>query len=100
MNDLAVRLFLGCARTAHNLHCAVVKKINGGRCYWQGRVFGKPSGGGESGGELFKARGKCWHGAIATKAPRFALGIDHEGARIRAHQHGAFGPDSFRLTGE
>lgn len=98
MYDLAVRLFLGCARTAHNLHCASFNKIRGGRCYWQGRVFGKPSGGGESGGELLKARGKSAHGAIPPGAARFALGVDHRGAYIKAHQRGAFGPDSFVLT--
>ena len=100
MGDLAGRLFLLFARAAHNLHSALGKKIRGGRCYWQGRVFGKPSGGGESGGELFKARGKCGHGAIAPKAARFALGVDHTGAYIKASQRGAFGPDFFRLTGE
>ncbi len=98
MYDLAVRIFFGCARAAHNLYSALRKKIRGGRCYWQGRVFGKPSGGGESGGELFKARGKCGHGAIAPKAARFALGVDHRGAYIKAHQRGAFGPDFFVLT--
>lgn len=98
MYDLAVRIFLGCARSAHNLHSALVKKIKGGRCYWQGRVFGKPSGGGESGGELFKARGKCGHGAIAPRAARLALGVDHRGAYIKERQRGAFGPDFFVLT--
>lgn len=98
MGNLAGRMFLLFARAAHNLQYALVKKIKGGRCYWQGRVFGNPSGGGESGGELLKARGKCGHGAIAPKAARFALGVDHRGAYIKAHQRGAFGPDSFVLT--
>ena len=102
MGNLAGRMLLSFARAAHGFKCAVVKKIRGGRCYWQGRVFGKPGGGGESGGEsggeLLKARGKCGHGAIAPKAARFALGVDHRGAYIKAHQRGAFGPDSFVLT--
>lgn len=100
MGDLAGRLFLFCARAAHNLHCASFNKIRGGRSYWQGRVFGKTCGGGESGGELLKARGKSAHGAIPPKAARFALGVDHTGAYIKAHQRGAFGPDSLVLTGE
>ena len=84
--------------TAHNLQSALVKKIRGGRRFWQGRVFGRSGGLGESGGEFLKARGKSAHGAIAPKAARFALGVDHRGAYIKAHQRGAFGPDSFVLT--
>lgn len=75
-------------------------KIRGGCRFWHGRVIGKPGGAGESGGELLKARGKSVHGVNPPKAARFALGIDRNGARIKAHPRGAFGPDSLVLTGE
>ena len=88
---------LGLLRIIRTLSAA---KIRGGRSYWQGRVFGKPSGGGKGGGELLKARGESAHGVNPPKAARFALGVDHTGAFIKAHQRGAFGPDSFVLTGE
>lgn len=60
---------------------------------------GKPCSGGEGGGESREARAKFNHGE-PPKAARYALGIDHEGVRIKAHPRGAFGPDSFALTGE
>ena len=60
---------------------------------------GKPCSGGEGGGESREARAKFNHGE-PPKAARYALGIDHEGVRIKAHPRGAFGPDSFALVGE
>lgn len=100
MGNAAGWLFFLGVRSEHNLHSAVLMKIRGGRGYWQGRVIGKPGCTGESGGESFKSRAKSGHGVNPPKAARFALGIDHEGARIKAHPQGAFGPGSFVLTGE
>lgn len=99
MGNLAVWLFFLAVHTADNLYSAFCGKIRAGRGYWRGWVFGKTGGGGESGGESLKAGGKSFHGVKPPKAARFALAIDHEGARIKAHQRGAFGPDSFVLTG-
>lgn len=84
---------------AHNLYSATVKKIGGGREYWRGRVFGLDAGK-ASGGESCGAGCQFDHGANPPKKARYALAIDHEGARIRAHLSGRFGPSSFVLTGE
>lgn len=100
MRNLAGWIFFLGVRSAHNLYSAFCGKIRAGRGYWRGRVFGKTGGGCESGGESIEAGGKSFHGVKPPKAARFALAIDHEGARIKAHQRGAFGPDSFVLTGE
>lgn len=80
--------------TAHNLHSGAYGKLRGGRVYWAGRVLGK--GGKAIGGESFGS--VVQHGVNPPKAARFALGVDHRGAYIKAHQRGAFGPDSFVLT--
>ena len=94
VHDAIMRL---CA-TAYNFHSAAVGKVRGGVVYWRGRVFGEcgEAGGGESGGAVVKL---C-HGVVPPKKARFALGIDHEGVRVKAHLGGMFGPSSFVLKGE
>ena len=54
---------------------------------------------GAGGGENIKA-GVKFHGVKPPQAARYALSIDHEGVRIKAHLAGRFGPSSFVLTGE
>lgn len=85
MHDLAVRLFLGFARTAHNLYCALLKSSK--------------AGGGESGGGRGKG-GAGFHRVKHPKKARFTVGIDHEHAYIKATEKGMYGPSSFVLTGE
>ena len=75
----------------------IICSVQAGRAYWRGRVW-QSSGRGESGGKSLKARVKFDHGANPPKAARYALGIDHIGARIKAHHRGLLGPDFFVLT--
>jgi len=55
--------------------------------------------GGESGGAGVKGGG-IFHGGKPPKKARFTVGIDHEGAYIKATDAGMYGPSSFVLTGE
>ncbi len=86
-----------CLRIAHNLH-TLARKGRGGVEYWRGAVFGGNCGG-ASGGKV-GGSGVKFHGGNPPKAARYALAIDHEGARFKAHLSGRFGPSSFVLTGE
>lgn len=75
----------------------IICRAQAGREYWRGRVW-QSSGRSESGGKSHEARGQFDHGANSPKAARYALGIDHKGARIKAHPRGLPGPDFFVLT--
>lgn len=70
--------------------------------FWLGMVriicSRQSSGGGKFASETREARAESGHCGKPPKAARFQLGIDHSGARIKAHMRGAFGPDFFVLT--
>lgn len=74
----------------------IICRVHAGREYWRGRVW-PAMGGGEVGGELGEAGRKSGHGGDSPKAARFALALDHEGARMRAHEFGMYGPAFFVL---
>lgn len=80
-----------------NIGLRIICRAQAGRAYWRGRVW-QSRGRSESGGKSQKAWVKFDHGANPPKAARYALGIDHRGARIKAHPRGLLGPDFFVLT--
>lgn len=77
----------------------IICKVCAGREHWRGRVW-PVMGGGKASGELSEAGREPGHGGGSPKAARFALAIDHEGARMRAHQFGVYGPAFFVLRAE
>lgn len=75
----------------------IICRVQSGRAYWRGRVW-QSSRSGESCGKSQQSGSELDHRSDPPKSARYALAIDHNGARIKAHLRGAFGPDSFVLT--
>lgn len=81
VNHVAV----ACASGAQNLYSALLKNCK--------------ARGGESGGAGVQG-GRGFLGGKSPKKARFTVGIDHEGAYLKATDTGMYGPAFFVLKGE
>lgn len=95
MGNVAVRVH----RVLRIICIIGAQKIRGGREFWRGRVFGSGAQGVRvSGGESCKA-GREFNNGKPPKKARLTIGIDHQGAYIKATRAGVFGHNSLALKG-
>lgn len=83
-----------------NIGLRIICRAQAGREYWRGHVWGWKSGrSSEVSSEAQKARRQSGHSENPPKSARYALGIDHEGARFKSHPCGMLSAQFFRLEG-